>query len=446
MIADVLSRSLPGVVEYWRPIDPSDGAYSVDGVQPSFVCEPGTPEEVAAILGLAHRERAAVTPRGGGARMSVGFPPRQADIVLLTGRLSGVVEYEPADLTVTVQAGMPFAALQTLLRDHGQMLAMDPPAADRSTIGGIVASNSSGPMRLLYGTARDLVIGTRVANAEGMLTKSGGRVVKNVSGYDLNKLYTGSYGTLGVIVELSFKLHPLPQGQGTLLAIFSSVERAQDCVQRIVKSPLGPAALTIVSVSTARAILHHEVPAGGVALIAMAAGFERAVERQIRDMAVLCGEALITDTPESPEAEEIWAAVRRFADLTEATSDAILKLSVPPARSGAALQTLAALSVVCELPLDSLAYAGTGVVFARVHLPGSSDARSLEGLVRLVTEARAWAHALRGSLVVEHCPSGLKETLDVWGDVGSSFRVMQALKEQFDPAGVLNPGRFVGHL
>jgi len=185
-----LALRLKDVSGHSRILEPADTAYDVDGAHPDIVCQPDTAEAVAAILGVADSEKAAVIPRGGGTRTSVGFAPRQADIVLLTSALDGVVEYEPADLTVTVQAGMRFGALQDMLREHGQMLGLDPYASEAATIGGVVSSNASGPMRLRYGTARDLVIGVRVANAEGMLTKAGGRVVKNVSGYDLNKLYT----------------------------------------------------------------------------------------------------------------------------------------------------------------------------------------------------------------------------------------------------------------
>ncbi|HEX3246332.1 MAG TPA: FAD-binding oxidoreductase, partial [Chloroflexota bacterium] len=369
-----------------------------------------------------------------------------ADTALLTTGLNEVVEYEPADLTVTVQAGMRLASLQNLLRQHRQMLALDPPSQERATIGGVVASNSSGPMRLLYGTARDLVIGIRVANAEGMLTKAGGRVVKNVTGYDLDKLYTGSFGTLGIIVELSFKLHPLPQSEGTMLAIFDSPWRAQKVVQQIVKSPLGAAALTIIGAEAAAKVVNRRFPEGGAALIARAAGFERAVARQTRDMAALCLEALSADVLADREGEQLWAAVRGFADLTLDTEDAILKLGVPPASSASAMETMQSLGVTLDLDVASIAHAGTGVVYSRARNAASMAEGAMDRLTRLIAEGRSAAMALGGSLVVERCPPALKSSIDVWGDVSSSFRVMTALKERFDPHGVLNPGRFVGHL
>ena len=224
----------------WRALAPDDDAFLVDGVRPGYVCTPASVDELSAAVRAASQAGATVIPWGGGTRMSLGFPPRAADLVVQTERLSEIVEYEPADLTVTVQAGMRLADLQARLRAEGQMLALDPAAADRATIGGLIAANASGPLRLLYGTARDLVIGTRVVNADGVISKAGGRVVKNVAGYDLNKLYVGSLGTVGVIVELSFKLHPLPQAQGMLLASFASAEDAAAAIAHADALPARP--------------------------------------------------------------------------------------------------------------------------------------------------------------------------------------------------------------
>jgi glycolate oxidase FAD binding subunit len=236
----------------WQAIGTDDDLFTVAGVRPGCLCAPATVDEVSAAVRAASAAGGAVIPWGGGTRMSLGFPPRSADLVLQTFRLSEIVEYEPADLTVTVQAGMPLADLQARLGAEGQMLALDPAAADRATIGGLIAANASGPLRLLYGTARDVVIGTRVVNADGIISKAGGRVVKNVAGYDLNKLYVGSLGTVGVIVELSFKLHPLPANEGMLLAAFSSAAEAAAPIAALMRSPLGPAAVELLDAGGAR--------------------------------------------------------------------------------------------------------------------------------------------------------------------------------------------------
>src|SRR5919202_2765316 len=210
----------------------------IDGFSPAETVSPATAEEVAAALKAADDAGQAVAPVGGGTQLDLGMPPRRLDRIIETTGLDRVVEYEPADLTVTVEAGLRFADLQKTLSEQGQMLAFDPPAAPEATIGGLVATNASGPLRFAHGSARDLVIGTRVANPDGALTRAGGRVVKNVAGYDLNKLYVGGLGTLGVIVELSFKLAPIPPASATVVGSFGSkdLDALRTCVSAVLHS------------------------------------------------------------------------------------------------------------------------------------------------------------------------------------------------------------------
>jgi glycolate oxidase FAD binding subunit len=213
-----------------------------------------------------------------------------------------------------------------------------------------------------------------------------------------------------------------------------------------VKSPLGAAALTILDGEAALTALDRSLPREGAALLAMAAGFERAVARQTRDMAALCAGASSTEILGPADDERAWSAVRDLADLTVKIEDAVFKLGVPPACSAATMASLAGLAAAVDLPMACHAHAGTGIVYARVPRAESLSNTTRDRLGTLIEEARKAATALGGSLVVERCPLELKSKIDVWGDVGSSFRVMTALKERFDPHGVLNPGRFVGHL
>jgi glycolate oxidase FAD binding subunit len=211
-----------------------------------------------------------------------------------------------------------------------------------------------------------------------------------------------------------------------------------------VRSPLGASALTILDPQAASRALDRAAPAGGAVLLALVAGFERAVKRQARDLAEMCPDALSTDIRDPAEGDQAWRRVREFADLTVDPEDAILKLGVPPASSAATMQRMHELARTHDLPVTCLAHAGSGVVYVRVG--GFDQPPGRDRLSRLVREGRIAADALHGSLVVERCPIELKSDVDVWGDVGSSFRIMAALKERFDPHGVLNPGRFVGQL
>ena len=433
----------------WRALAPDDDTFLVDGVRPRYVCTPASVDELSGAVRAASRTGATVIPWGGGTRMSLGFPPRAADLVVQTEKLREVVEYEPADLTVTVQAGMRLSDLQARLRAEGQMLALDPAASDRATIGGLIAANASGPLRLLYGTARDLVIGTRVVNADGVISKAGGRVVKNVAGYDLNKLYVGSLGTVGVIVELSFKLHPLPQAQGMLLASFASAGAAAEVIGRLLRSPLGPAAIELLDAGAAGSLPGGPpVAHDGVLLVVAATGFEKAVQRQLSDVGGLCANASEQAALREGDAlDGLWSHLRELPD-PSAPGIALLKLAVPPSRSAVATTTARDAAREAGFTPSTQAHAGSGVVYLKLQ-PGAWDADGIGRLTGLVTRLRAFVRGEGGSLVLEACPVAAKHGeagIDPWGDVGSGFPVMRALKENLDPKGTLNPGRFVGRL
>src|SRR6266852_8165114 len=214
--------------------------YAVDGLLPRLVVIPDSVEQVAQIVALTNQQGLKLLTRGGGSRINLGGIPEQIDILLETTKLTRLLEHEAPDLTCHVEAGITLAELQTKLATKGQRLALDPPNAQQATIGGILASNASGPKRLRYGTARDLVIGLHVVQASGEVARSGGSVIKNVAGYDLNKLYIGSLGTLGIIVEANFKLQPLPINERTLILTFSNAEDAIGTVIALMGSLLTP--------------------------------------------------------------------------------------------------------------------------------------------------------------------------------------------------------------
>src|SRR6266851_3044750 len=261
-------------------------ASAIDGIASTPRVTPASREEMAEALRLADSRGEAVAPVGGGTQLDLGMPPTRLDLVIETTRLNKVVEYEPADLTVTVEAGLPFADLQKQLAEQGQFLALDPPAAASATIGGVIATNVSGPLRFAYGTARDLVIGTRVANPDGTLTRAGGRVVKNVAGYDLNKLYVGSLGTLSIIVELSFKLAPIPPAAESVVGQFADVDTARRVGNAVVHSPLSPLAIELLGPGAAEAA---GLPRANL-LVFRLGGYPQAVERQVRDLSALIGQ------------------------------------------------------------------------------------------------------------------------------------------------------------
>lgn len=404
-----------------------DVTRQVDGVAAASRRQPTTADELASMLREADQAGLAVAPLGGGTQLDLGMPPTRLDVLLETSHLDRVVEYEPADLTVTVEAGMRFEALQRLLAEHGQFLALDPPALPAATIGGLIATNASGPLRLSYGSARDLVIGTRVANPDGSLTRSGGRVVKNVAGYDLNKLYVGSLGTLGILVELSFKLAPIPPAADTIvgaLADFASVGRF---VGAVLRSPLSPLAVELLGPGAARAA---GLPSD-ILLALRVGGYPQAVERQRRDLRALIAEhgGRPVEAPESA-----WDDLARVR-LEAMRRPLVLKATAPTAETTALVELFEQRLAPCEAWV--WAHGGNGVVYAACERVPEAEA-----IVHLREAVRALGD--NAALVVQRCPTVLKSTLDVWGPVGTSFGLMRAIKDRLDPRHTLNPGRYVG--
>lgn len=440
-----LAAHLSLAVGEWRFLaDAEQAEYAIDGQQPFIVCFPASIDEVSAALALAERERVAVIPWGSGSKIGLGSIPKAADMVLCTRRLNRVLEHTPADLTVTVQAGIGLAELQHVLAAESQFLALDPPFGERATVGGILAANASGPRRLRYGTARDLLLGIKVVHADGQATKAGGKVVKNVAGYDLSKLYIGSLGTLGVILEASFRLHPLPERQATLWASFASPAPAMGTANQLLRSSLGPSALELLSPGACAQVGAGAIEPPGCVLLVGFEGFRRAVARQLSDGERLLREAGATGATAWEGAEEraLWAKVREYPTLAAAgASAALCKVAVPVSRLAALFSQAAQEAQDYRLKGAMVAHAGSGVVY--LSLPNTGEC-GLEGTASAIARLRSLAQGWGGSLVVECGPPELKESVGVWGEPGPAFHLMRALKDRFDPHGTLNPGRFVG--
>jgi glycolate oxidase FAD binding subunit len=400
--------------------------YLVDGLAPQVVALPRTVEHVAQVLGLAHREGLAVVPWGGGTLMHIGNAPRRYDITLSLARLNHILEHEPADLTATVEAGCTLAAIQRRLAAGGQWLPLDPPRAEVATIGGILATSASGPCRQAYGSARDLVIGLQIATADGRLTRAGGKVVKNVAGYDLCKLHVGSLGTLGIIVEATFKVAPLPKAEASAVVQFHDATAACRHAAQLQRLGLALRALELLNSPAAEAA---GIEASSPWLLAIwFAGSQRGVQRSLRHAMTLY------PTPIFADIEHNEALSERLRDLTSPTSGLLCKASVLPSLLPDLLSSIGATAG----PPRILARPSIGLVY--VAWPPPVD---IEGLL---PDIRAAVANLGGSLLVTGCPPNLKAIIDVFGDPRSDFDLMRRIKAQFDAEGTLNPGRYLGKL
>jgi glycolate oxidase FAD binding subunit len=399
----------------------------VDGVAARQGAEPGSGEEFAALLAHATRERLQTVIRGGGTKLEWGRPPASVDLVVSTARLNRLVAHRHGDLTVTAEAGMTLRDLNAALRQHGQWLPVES-AFEQATVGGIVATNDAGPSRYRNGTPRDLVIGMTLALTDGRVVKSGGTVVKNVAGYDLGKLMSGSHGALAGIVDVTFKLVPIPQASSTVVATYSEPEAGTMTreVAALAASQIEPAAFDV------------RVGAGDApySLLLRIATSTAATDAQIaaaRAMITGRSEVIASGVGVGPPSVRLDAEQALWTGQIAAPwrGDATVRLSWLPAKLPEVVALVGAIQHI-----DDVGAALTARVSGSGMLRLSAAPEALAAAV-----ARLRASAAVGNVVVLRAPRALKALVDVWGPPRDADRVSRALKQMFDPAGILNANR-----
>jgi glycolate oxidase FAD binding subunit len=394
-------------------------ADSLPGADPQVLLEPESAEGVADALRCASKSALRVAPRGGGTKLGWGNPTLGAELILSTLRLDQVLEHASGDMTATVQAGCRIARLQEVLSQHGQRLAIDPLWPARATVGGILATNDSGPLRVRFGSLRDLVIGATVALADGTLARSGGKVVKNVAGYDLPKLLTGSFGTLGVIVEATFRLHPLAKHSQTVSFAFPSFDEANRFTLAVLDSTLVSTGLQVRARRNARPIVDTRFE-----------GVPTAIEAAVDRLASLSANAEQLD----PSAD-VWNLREGLWD--ERSESIVCKFSVLPSALAAFSKLLDRTTAAHHLEWEMI---GQAIGVGLLRLKGAPP----DVYTTAIQELRQDLAQGAGSLVILDCPPEIKFRSDAWGDAGDALPLMRRVKQQLDPAGILNHGRFVG--
>ena len=390
---------------------------AVEGVEPEFVVEPGSVEEVSGVMKLAAREGLAVAPRGGGTKMHIGDPPRRLDLIVSTARMNEVLEHTPGDQIVRLQAGVKLEDLQKYVSSSDQMLAIDPPESG-ATVGGIVAANSSGPRRYRYGTIRDLIIGITVVLHDGTVANAGSKVVKNVAGYDLSKLFTGSLGTLGIIATANFRLHPRPEASRTVAVEVTEPQQAQVAAQAIVHSQVEATAVELHYGENEKllAVLLESI-SGGIDAKAQTTSF---LLKQFGEVRTLSQE----------EAD-------RLGSLT--SPQVVLKIGAPPVDMAAVLESVLGAAERKGLAHPRITgHAGTGVT-----LVGFSE-ETEDGAAGFVEEMREIWVRRGGNVTLQRAPLTLKQRVSTWDNGGDYLGLVRRVKEKFDPRGGMNPGRFLG--
>src|SRR5882757_6221522 len=402
--------------EYARPATAAD---TVAGVQPKLVVEPGTEGELAEILRLSSEAGVVVIPRGGGTKLEWGNSPARAGLILSTARLNEIIEHAWADLTVAVQAGCTIQRLQETLAQHGQRLALDPLWPEKATVGGVLSTNDSGALRLRFGALRDLIIGVTIALPDGTLASSGGKVVKNVAGYDLPKLVTGALGTLGVVTRAVFRLHPLPLSSHSFSISTVNAEETQKLVLAVQDSKLAHTFLQ-------SHFSDEKPPASDILFEGTEAGLA-AQETQLRNLAA----------PESVSqaSNSSWTAREELWAFSDPASAAIAKISILPTNMVRTMKLVAHSANAQQVRWKALLYA-TGLGWLRLEGKPGALQKALQVLRDELQGQDGW-------LVALHRPSKMP-AFDAWGTAGDALPLMKAVKQQLDPKNTLNPGRFVG--
>ena len=414
--------STENVVLSWENLTPTQQHNIQQGIDgkshPSCIVYPHSQGELAALIAGANQNKWRVLVQGSGSKINWGGLAKNIDIVVSTERINQLIEHAVGDLTVTVEAGMTFAHLQDILAKSGQTLALDPAAPESATIGGIVATADTGSLRQRYGGVRDQLLGITFIRADGQIAKAGGRVVKNVAGYDLMKLFTGAYGTLGIISQVTFRVYPIPESSGTVI-LTGKPEAISQAVRTLQSSELTPTQADLLSTK-----LVTNLDLGtGIGLIARFQSVSESVQEQSKRLLII-GEKLGLHGviyAENQEAD-LWQRLPEqiYSPVTESTITC--KIGVLPT---------AAVEILNQIEVG-LIHISSGL-----------------GLVRLekseqILPLRNLCEGNSGFLSILSAPVEVKLKSDVWGYTGNSLDVMRDIKKQFDGNCILNPGRFVG--
>ncbi len=397
----------------------------INTLVPAFVVSPGSHDEGRECLKICAAFHAAIVPAGAMTWLDGGNSLRRADVVLSLQRLKRVIDYSPPDLTATVEAGLSLQEFNQLAKPENQWLPLDPPGAPYATLGAIVACASHGALRFGFGTPRDYVIGLRLAHIDGTESKCGGRVVKNVAGYDMNKLYTGSFGTLAVITEITFKLRPLPERVATITATHGDFPGLAEAAKSVLASPsLQPASVFVTRT--------HRADADRNDLFIRFIESDITVTHQLNETITLLSDLLQKDSeiavlPHDSSAS--WDTINQ-ADLSG--GNVTVRLHLPVATLATAFAKVLPASDESYLAADF----GTGII--RINF-AADEAQAIS----LIKQMRAEAEAVGGNIFIERAAPQIKEQLGAWNEVSDLATLMRGVKRNFDPEGLLNAGRFV---
>jgi len=428
--------------------------YAVDGKIPGAVVSPGSVDEASKVLAYAQKEKLTVIPRGRGTKISLGNPPAgEIDIVISSLRLNKVIDCNTANLTLSAESGLTLREVQTMLAGEGKgyFLPIDPPFTERATLGGIVATNASGPSRYMYGSNRDLILGVKYVSPAGDYVVSGGKVAKNVTGYNMNSIHIGALGTLGLICEVTFKLLPLPEEAATLVIPFDTLDKAGDFIHQVVHSIYIPVSIEIMDAASASRLSRaFTISDSSCCVVAVGLeGVSEVVERQIADIGNLGkdnGSKEVT-TLKGEDHDAFKVALRDYSQSLQRDYSNLIVLKSNFVISGYKEMMAQYEDMAKEAGLDVaiVCHAGNGILYTYLLMRDELESK-LDVVTGVIEKLREEALKYSGGLVVESTPTLVKEKIDVWGGKRSDYAIMRGLKDAIDPEGIFCPGRFVGSI
>ncbi|RYG73221.1 FAD-binding oxidoreductase [Lentibacillus lipolyticus] len=405
------------------------------------IIEAYSEEDISNVLAHANEHGKTVTVMSGGTKRGYGGTMKQADILLSLKGFQGIVAHSVGDLTLTVRPGTTLKAISDKLAENGQCLALDPSWPELATIGGVIAANESGPKRLLYGSARDHVIGTRIVYPDGRVIRTGGKVVKNVAGYDMNKLFIGAMGTLGVISEITLKLRPLPKYEGLSLVHFPDgrEQEIHHVAKRLMDSMMEPVSLEVLTPATAEKLTGQR----NYTLAIAWEDQEKAVTQQENWVAANLPAGIRHTCLHEQDAREWWDQLRHLGpngyndDVNEANTQAALKIGSKPSDVPSILTMAEEFAESHHVSV--MAHGGAGHGISRVYVNGFPD-----DIIAYTKTLRSEVEKKHGYAVCTHLPFALREPANVWGEKPGYFSLLEGIKQTNDPKKILNRHRFVG--
>lgn len=409
----------------------------------AYLVVPKTIATLAEVVKLAHQQQWRILICGNGSKLDWGYLASNIDLVVSTQKCDRLIEHAVGDLTVTVEAGIKLADLQAKLQVHGQFLPIDPVYPQQATIGGIIATADTGSWRQRYGGIRDMLLGISFVRADGQVAKAGGRVVKNVAGYDLMKLFAGAYGTLGIITQATFRTYPLPNASKTIL-LTGSASNIATATQTIRNSGLTPTAMDLVSVAAMTQLeLGNEI-----GLLLRFQTIPESIEQQSEQLAAIARQCELTVSHFSDSEPNLWQTLTEIVRQPHTETAIIVKIGIVPTAAIDLLQLVNSDATPRRFPpqgnahqdskrqISAMIHAGSGIGY--VQLPNADIAS--------VLKLRSYCQNYGGYLSVLSAASEIKQQLDLWGYNGNAISVMKAIANKFDPSQILNPGRFVGKI